>query len=231
MLSLSDEIAQNEKSLSGVSYVFRPSKIVSRKLVVCFGAMGKGGYSRVSWYLQEKGDSRDNYLFLRDPTESYYCGTAGAELFETYRAIIEEAIEQSGVSRRNVITVGNSMGGTAAIMFSALLGLGCAMATNPQIDFASAAMSKWGWLSRMRSAAPPFMEINKLLSSSKHLPVIHAYVTSEAPDVAAVKVLTNCMEEVGGTLMVHKQDDQEHKTSAPSALDIEKVAFGLGMHN
>lgn len=231
MLSLADEIALNEKSLSGISYVFLPSKSAARKLVVCFGAMGKGGYSRISWYLQGKGDSRDSYLFLRDPTETYYCGTAGAETFAAYSAIIDEAVHQSGVDRRNVITVGNSMGGTAAIMFATLLGLGCAMATNPQIDFTSAAMSKWGWLPRMRSAAPPFMEIDKLLMSSKHLPVIHAYVTSEAPDIAAVRVLTDCMEEIGGTLMVHRPDAQEHKTNSPTAADIEKVAFGLGMHN
>jgi hypothetical protein len=222
---LADAIMAAEKCYNGISYVFLRPDAAPRSLIVCFGAMGKGGYSRVSWFLPNHHKRSDAYLFLRDPLESYYCGFE-TPLFGTYAEIIRKAIVDADVEPRHVLTVGNSMGGTAAIMFAGILGLGAAAATNPQVDLESAAKSPWGWASRMRRAAAPFRELHLLLPSLPFLPNIHLFVGSSEADQSACDALLRCVQETGNDIVLHVLED-DHISGSPTASEIERIVAAL----
>lgn len=121
-----------EKTLYGKQCVYFPAKS-PRRLVINFSFFGDK-YMMWSWFWEQKEDwDTTAYLFLKDVTRSWYCGTHDQPLINDYMNIITHFINLSGVSPEHVFTVGISMGGYAAILYASLLELKGAIVDLPQI--------------------------------------------------------------------------------------------------
>ena len=85
-------------------------------------------------------DQRRNWLFLCDTfgafgNGTYYTGEKGDFFVErAMLAIIDQIMIEDGVSSDRVVTVGSSMGGTAALKFGLLRGVKGIVAIGPHID-------------------------------------------------------------------------------------------------
>ena len=89
---------------------------------------------------------RRNWLFLCDPygafdNGTYYLG-AGGDLFveRAIHEIIDRHLDTLGVDPRDVVTLGSSMGGTAALKFGARYDVGGIVAIGPHIDLDTSAV-------------------------------------------------------------------------------------------
>lgn len=111
----------------------------SESLLVAFGGIGGAMGLLPFEFFSVTKDILSSKLFVRDLFQSWYHqGLKGvADGMWATRGLLETMIQQSGAKR--VVFIGNSMGGYAAILFGALLGIDEVHAFSPQtfIDVAN----------------------------------------------------------------------------------------------
>ena len=124
-----------ERNVSGLSCLFFPAQR-PEQLVVSFAAMGKPTYSMWSWFYQKSEYWDDTaYLFINDPSNLFYLGSEEKPQIERYTEIIHYFCDLCGLSCNDVIAVGSSMGGYAALFYALSLGFKGVIVANPIIWF------------------------------------------------------------------------------------------------
>ena len=106
--------------------------VTSKKVFVFFGGIAAGIAVPPFEFYKSASILEENKIFVRDLSQSWYLdGLPGlsSDLFST-AIVLKKEIEKLDVDE--VIWVGNSMGGWAAIAFCKLLGIGQAIAFAPQ---------------------------------------------------------------------------------------------------
>lgn len=122
-----------ECELFGRKSLFFPATNPKR-LIISFAPAGDF-YSLWSWFWRNNEDWQDTaYLFLKDANLTWYLGNNDKSLVNDYKEIIEHFIKVNGLSSNNVIAIGGSMGGYAAIFYAVICQLRGAIAFNPQIN-------------------------------------------------------------------------------------------------
>ncbi|MEW6038709.1 MAG: YqiA/YcfP family alpha/beta fold hydrolase [Pseudomonadota bacterium] len=159
----------------------------SRKLYLTFGGMqGAMGIPPFEFY-QSSRILNESRVFFRDLSQTWYhAGLPGisSNIPETAR-YIERIIDKS--SAEDIVFVGNSMGGYAAILFSTLIGHGRAVSFAPQTFISPSkrrAMGDGRWRSkvlRTYGAAlfkPKFFDLRSVLEKSAAGNRIEIFVSS-----------------------------------------------------
>ncbi|WP_277458296.1 hypothetical protein [Methylococcus capsulatus] len=147
----------------------------SRKLYLIFGGMqGALGIPPFEFYKSSR-ILKESRVFFRDLSQTWYhAGLPGisSNIPETAR-YIERIIDKAAAEE--VVFIGNSMGGYAAILFSTLIGQGRAVGFSPQTFISPSKRRAWGdrrWRSkilRTYGAAlfkPKFFDLRRLLETS-----------------------------------------------------------------
>ncbi|MBS3648078.1 hypothetical protein KEU06_05460 [Pseudaminobacter sp. 19-2017] len=222
-------VAAEENAHGKIKFVFLRGKNRPRRLLVCFGAMGNGYYSRLSWYWQADGAYKDAYLFLSDPSNTFYFGKKGDGLCRDYEVVIERAIADCGVSRRDVALVGNSMGGYAAIHYAIRLGLPLALASNPQVDRESATLNPSPTWLKCMSAAEGFCDLTDIIGSAPELPFIYLEYGRFAADVAAAGKLVAALQAAHARFAVTSLTGDDHHSTTPTRHQIEAIGTFVGL--
>ncbi|QXP83730.1 hypothetical protein ABZN20_04695 [Methylococcus sp. ANG] len=159
----------------------------SRKLYLTFGGLqGALGIPPFEFYKSSRilNESR---VFFRDLSQTWYhAGLAGisSNIPETAR-YIEHIIDKS--SAEEIVFIGNSMGGYAAILFSTLIGRGRAVSFSPQ-TFISPSKRRASGDGRWRSKVlrtygaalfkPKFFDLQRVLEKSSGDNRIDIFVSS-----------------------------------------------------
>lgn len=111
---------------------------VARSLVVSFTGMDHGKFNRWTWYQEwHKQESPHAYCCVKDDRHHFFLNTAEDKNYQQ-RLInyIKELQHQTGA--RDIITVGASMGGYAAIVYGSWLSAKLTVVSNPLNDLTSA---------------------------------------------------------------------------------------------
>lgn len=198
----------------------------SRKLYLAFGGMqGALGMPPFEFYRSSKilGESS---VFFRDLTQTWYhLGLPGVtrdipETAQYIRSLIDRAAPEE------VVFVGNSMGGFAAILFSCLIGCGTAIGFSPQTYIAWSKRRSTGdrrWRSRVLRTygatlfKPRFFDLRHLLRDSGTGNRVEIFVSSldeldlaHARNLAGFENVRITIRDFGGhNLVKHLRDTGE----------------------
>lgn len=198
----------------------------SRKLYLAFGGMqGALGMPPFEFYRSSKilDESR---IFFRDLTQTWYhAGLPGLtrdipETAQYIRSLIDRAAPEE------VVFVGNSMGGFAAILFSSLIGYGTAISFSPQTYIAWSKRRSTGdrrWRSRVLRTygatlfKPRFFDLCHLLRDSGAGNRVEIFVSSldeldlvHAHNLAGFENVRITIRDFGGhNLVKHLRDTGE----------------------
>lgn len=125
-----------DKSKLKVHYLLQRAKTDSRYLLVIFSAFPKTGHPPVYNYVRTLSSITCNKLFILDeygPSASYYLGENRVFDFEeSVIALIGDVCEELGTESEQVISMGSSKGGFAALYFAVKYGFGHVIAAAPQ---------------------------------------------------------------------------------------------------
>jgi hypothetical protein len=217
---LIEEILEKwEFSHNEIKYVLYPSP-KPKKLVISFTTMmdtKNDFYSRISWFLNDLENNSDTtYLFLNDKENLYYASSSKLPL---YRDVINKAVRESGLAKKNIFLLGNSMGGAGALYHAILSGFGGVILSNPQFDLESASMhSSNSWYQGMIGS--DFKNLKEMAQSRRHLPRLYIEYSSYLPDFKAALNLLNFWGERGGMAIGYNNQTLDHISSRPNIKDI-----------
>jgi pimeloyl-ACP methyl ester carboxylesterase len=198
----------------------------SRKLYLAFGGMqGALGMPPFEFY-RSSNILNESRIFFRDLTQTWYhAGLPGLtrdipETTQYIRSLIDHAAPEE------VIFVGNSMGGFAAILFSCLVGYGTAIGFSPQTYIAWSKRRSTGdrrWRScvlrtyRATLFRPRFFDLRRLLQNSGAVNRVEIFVSSldeldliHARNLAGFDNVRITVRDFGGhNLVKHLRDTGE----------------------
>lgn len=158
---------------------------------VTFGGIAQGLGVPVFEFFRTLQAAGIDSLFIRDPSQGWYqrpIPDLGADPGAMARRVSELAAEL--LPGRRIVTVGNSMGGFAAMLFARLCGFDAAVAFSPQTFISPELRARYGdgrWQDKMDSIAtlhvgdlrpaleagdPPAVQI--FSGARDHLDVLHA---------------------------------------------------------
>ncbi|WP_034765331.1 hypothetical protein [Rossellomorea vietnamensis] len=126
-------------------YLHYPSE--SDTLIVCFTTLGPHIYERVRMFWEESEVWKYNFLFISDNngkhSGQYYLGAYPKREIETITStIIDKIVRGNGI--KNIITIGSSMGGYAAIYYAIKYNFLGALSVVPQVN--ESIINEFGWL-------------------------------------------------------------------------------------
>lgn len=125
-----------------IKYVFEEGNVNRDYLVIVFSGFATAGSTPPYKYnyIRTLRQIDCHKLFILDndgPRGSYYLGNNMTFNFEKgVAALIEEKLKQTGVNKENVITVGSSKGGSAALYYGLKYGYGYVVSGAPQVRIA-----------------------------------------------------------------------------------------------
>lgn len=207
-------VSKHEKKLDGINYlIYCNENTAPKKMLVSFSSMGSTNYSRISWFCEQSNLEDYAFLFLYDNDNQFY---QGSKNFETFKKIIFRSMSNYDIKKEHVYTVGNSMGGTAAIYYATLLGLNGAIAANPQFNIKLSAMhTSPSWVQCMKKSKE-FKSIEDILDNVTFLPKIFIEYSSYLPDFYAAQEYIKIWTTYGGFIIAHHNRIIEHATDAPN---------------
>jgi hypothetical protein len=195
-----------EHVMFGREHVFYPAQKAQR-LIISFMGAAKGRYSMWTWFWDDKETWKDTaYLFLKDEDICWYVGNNEKSFIEDYSNIIKHYIAVCNVSKNKVFTVGSSMGGYGAILYATLLGLGGAIALNPQIDKASNEVTRYS----IEHVGTRWLDLDKVISSYAKVPCLSLIFAYNPKDQAASYTLIDALKPKTGLLVVRRFPSNRH---------------------
>lgn len=120
--------------------VFKPeSPTRCNRMIVVFTSAVKGQrYEMWSWFYRNPTYKNSVILFLTENSDEPSYGWYFTEV-DCWRRIIELVRDRYDLNNRQLMTLGGSMGGTAALYFGLVLQVGGIVSFRPQLDFHIAA--------------------------------------------------------------------------------------------
>lgn len=215
-------IQSNEFEKFGLKFLFfkgaKPNKIF-----VSFGSMGGGDkYSRWSWFWNNNNYS-DSYLFLLDKNDTYFLGKSGNSLVESYMDAINWALDQSNLTPNQMVMIGNSMGGYAALYYGLKLNAKYVFVGNPQVSRKSAISGSKTWLKCMNQAEN-FVDISEVYQQSNKITQVLVEVGSHSADILAAKELYNIFDDKRN-IIINMHAQYPHLFDLPKKATIEKLSI------
>ncbi len=197
-----------EHLMRGKQYLFFPAEKPTY-LYIIFTSAVQNKYEMWSWFWNDVEVWSDTaYLFLKDDDMCWYLGNDKCSFVEDYAQIIKDHITLTKVAQNNVFTIGGSMGGYAAIFYATVLGLGGAVAYNPQINKSS--NSK-----RIRFAientGDKWVNLDDLLASYEKIPTISLLYGAYSKDFAAACDLLQVLKDKKTLVVFRHVDLKGHK--------------------
>lgn len=126
-----------------INYIFKKASWDSPYLVVVFSGFNSAAYKEQHPYNYITALSKFdlNLLFIQDTCGErgcyYLCEHLNFSVERTVYALIKKIANEAGVEEKNIITVGSSKGGTAAIYYGLKYAFGHVIAGVPQTKLAS----------------------------------------------------------------------------------------------
>lgn len=214
-------IENNQYELFGLKFLFFKGASPT-KLIVSFGSMGGGDkYSRWSWFWNN-GNYKDSYLFLLDKKDTYFLGEKGDRKVNSYRKAIEWALAQAELTTDDLVMLGNSMGGYAALYYGFLLNAQSIFVGNPQVSRESALTGSKTWLKCM-DGADEFLPIKDLYEISNKNSNVLIEVGSHTADIIAAKEIFDFYENKS-KIIIRMHSQYPHLFDLPKKMTIEKLA-------
>ncbi|WP_454742850.1 hypothetical protein [Cupriavidus necator] len=214
------------KSSHGIHYLQYPASAAKRMIVFFSGLSTHKTYNRYSWYWDptEKWDGDTAYLFINDLSDRWYVGNADTPTRPAYRSIILNAMKRFDIKADQVYTVGGSMGGYGALLYSIEMNLGGAICVNPQLNIKSAGRHRSGdWLPKIAACGSNFIDADDLIHLHEKLPPIYLeYCDYEADRDAAHRFLDSVRSRTH-FVMIKKVKHFEHVTDSPTKDKVEAV--------
>jgi hypothetical protein len=120
-----------QKVYSSVSYVvdIHPG---SKKLYIIFAGIGGGVNIPVFEFVKSAGLFNENIIFIKDISKSWYLNGINSSINDVSKLTKFLLNEVNKIEPKDIIFVGNSMGGFAAILFHAMMQIGRCIVFSPQ---------------------------------------------------------------------------------------------------
>lgn len=173
--------------------------------------MAPDKFDRYSWFWNDEEDWGDSaFLFIKDDDYHYYLGTDEKPLVPTFRKIIEQHLDISGLDSKSAYSVGGSMGGYAAIFYASLMGFGGAITVNPQIAYKCARQHSYdNWERRIRETGFQFYDLDDYIKK-RPVPNIYIEYGMYPADEMAAEMLIQAVYSVNGRIIINKKNWATH---------------------
>lgn len=190
--------------------VFEPKEVC--RVVVNFTGMNPNKFDRWSWYYERyKAVDKTLYICLKDDDHLFFLNRESClDYEEQLVSFVKHYLEKHSVSTSDLYTVGSSMGGYAAIYYAFKLGGEAAIASNPLVNRAAAALHKFTlWSRKIDEVGKHFVRLHDYVSRKKNTFV---YVESGEylADRAASLDLVMSLTRVGNSHCYVQTDHEEH---------------------
>lgn len=185
----------------------------NKKMLIIFSGMGKERkFDRLKSISNNSFYKEYDILFLKDKENTYYLGNNKHDKKELYLKIINECIKINEIANQNIITIGSSMGGYAAILYSTLLNFKASITGVPQTIKKNALKNIYpNWYNSMKSVGNKWIELDNFLSqSSFNLPICYIETGTFQADVLSAELLQNLYRKKGGIFIYNKFEKNEH---------------------
>ena len=198
-----------EHELFDQKCLFYPAANSKRLIIIFAGALGDH-YSMWSWFWKNTEDWNETaYLFLKDENTSWYLGNNKKSLVEDYINIIRHFKSKIGISADQIITVGISMGGYAAIFYAVECRLKGAIVFNPQVDKESA---HGNFL--VERAEDRWIDLDQMVASAIDIPYISLNFGSFPKDSSAAYKLLDVLKQKNCLTVFRRGLGKGHKDLA-----------------
>jgi len=233
-------VGKYEKCYKGKKYLFYPGS--GKYMLISFTSAVKGErYEMLSWYVRPaepvegatgSGDTAQTQPLstcamadnLGDPAVLYLTENDPGPEFNWYlkdEAIFQELIakimEENGLTNKQVITIGGSMGGTAALNYGLKNNVLGIISYRPQIDFETSKTEfknrhlEKEWIQSYELVTKLVAESHQSKSQIPQLPMIYLNYNNYAPDYASYKKFIDHVDKESIYLMIHNCGGTTHR--------------------
>jgi hypothetical protein len=194
-----EEVIEKHKIINNTvdSIVFEPNSV--SRIVVSFTGMQLGNYNKWSWYYQDYQQSTTLFIVFKDDEHLYYLNRDERSVVREHYDFIQHYITKYNMTNKQVITVGSSMGGYAAIYYAFLFDFKLAIASVPIVDYESALLIKPynTWTRKMDQLGDNWIDLDKFLDTTKSTTKVYLIHGQFPADLSASKKLTRKFDQLG----------------------------------
>ncbi len=227
-----------QKEYLNIKFLFYPSNSNFKKLIILFsGFSNHHTYNRYSWFFDdtERWSSEYCYLFLNDPSNHWYVGTPDNPTIAKYMHIINTIISNNNIERKNVVTIGASMGGYGALYYGLSLNLGLVISINSLlVRCASSCHDNSIWSKKIFECAYNFIDIDTLFfkysKNYNHKPYIYIESSDYPADKYKLDTIMQLLINNRYEFTLRKFNVPVHSTDHPTLTQINDILnfyFGL----
>jgi pimeloyl-ACP methyl ester carboxylesterase len=187
-----------------------------RRAVISFTSMNPGKFERWGWFHdRHEAGCNDLYMVIKDESQHYYLGTEDNPQEDAHARFLLETLSAHGVPPSHAYLAGGSMGGYAAIYYAFSLGLGGAIAVNPQADMESAKLHKFrNWQRQMGEMGKQWIDLDRHIARTIHRPLVHINHGQYPADLAAAARLKIALEAHGVPHRIQTDTAEEHGSAS-----------------
>ncbi|WP_396587489.1 hypothetical protein [Bermanella sp. R86510] len=215
-----------ERVHKGVEYLFYPSLVSERLLIFFTGRTSYKTYNRYSWYWDEteKWQGSTSVLFLNDVENLWYVGAEENPSMFKFIEIIENTIQEIGIKKDSVFSIGGSMGGYAALLYAYQCKLRAAISIHPRLSFKAAKKyNERQGENDITICGRNFIDIEDLVHRTNHIPLIYLeHGTCRADEYPTASFIEE-LRSKSCFFINRKTDNPEHFTKNPSKKTVESL--------
>jgi predicted esterase len=177
--------------------VFEPNHV--EKIVISFTGMQADRYNRWSWFhARHLKNDTTLYMVFKDDDHLFYLDRPGLGLVtEHHIDFIQNRMHHHNLNSKQIYTVGNSMGGYAAVYFAFELDARAAISVCPLVDLSSTRLLPSGnlWERKMLQLGNHWIDLDQYVLKSTGNPEIFLIHGQYPPDVVAANKLIVALDQ------------------------------------
>lgn len=218
-----------EKEYKGEKYLLFQPKNETKYLVVVFNGATRDRYSMWSFFYNQEHSWHDTaYLFLKDDQdESYFWWYLSKK--DLFRDIIKDTSSSLGVSPKETVMIGSSMGGYAALLYGMELGVKGVISLRPQINFDSA--KSFFTINKLKDI---WVDLDILIDSidEKNMPISYINYSEFPTDAIAAYHWIDKVKRKKTISIIHHNKGTEHVSWNPDKnFILNLINFMLSVEN
>ncbi|WP_312602496.1 MULTISPECIES: alpha/beta hydrolase-fold protein [Pseudomonas] len=204
-------IEENSMSIQGVDVLCWKDEN-PETAVINFSSMNPGKFERWSWFKSKPLSKPAVYIFMKDEGQNFYLGHKNNPLCDKLSDFLLDKLSLNNVPLSSAAAVGASMGGYASIYFALKMGLKFSISINPQVDYESACLHKFGlWKRKILESAwvdlDSYIEDKSNEIKKSHIELCHGLYPA---DLSASNKLENALISRGVSYSKHQEASAEH---------------------